>query len=112
MLRGVEPVSSWPHLSEKSFEENFGLFKSIEVSTKSQIGVLPTILGALANRCWEEKLVWGSKTRHVSPLVKPYGVDSYRRITGTLLGYLNGRLGEISLKPIHQKMANRGRKKN
>jgi hypothetical protein len=95
-----------PLYPKEVFEENFGLSKSIEVSKKSQIGVLPTILGALANRCWEEKLAMGIKTRHVSPLVKPYGVDSYRRITGTLLGYLNDRLGEISLKPIHQKMAN------
>ena len=112
VLGGVKPVTSWLHLSERSFEENFGLFKSIEVSTKFQIGRTPPAVGALTNRCLEEKLVWGLKTRHVSPLVKPYGVDSYRRITGTLLGYLNDRLGEISLMSIHQKMADCARKKN
>ena len=112
VLGGVKPVTSWLHLSETSFEENFGLFKSIEVSKKFQIGRTPPVVGALTNRCLEEKLVWGLKTRHVSPLVKPYGVDSYRRITGTLLGYLNDRLGEISLMSIHQKMADCARKKN
>jgi len=108
---GVEPVTSWLHLSERVLRR-FGLFKSIEVSTKFQIGRTPPAVGALTNRCLEEKLVWGLKTRHVSPLVKPYGVDSYRRITGAFLGYLNGRLGEISLMSIHQKMANCARKKN
>ena len=112
VLGGVKPVTSWLHLSERSFEEHFGLFKSIEVSKKFQIGRTPPVVGALTNRCLEEKLFWGLKTRHVSPLVKPYGVDSYRRITGTLLGYLNDRLGEISLMSIHQKMADCARKKN
>ena len=73
-------MSSWPHLSEKSFEENFGLFKSIEVSKKSQIGRTPPVVGALLVAAWKESQL----ERNYRP--NPDGLDSE-----ALLGF-NGRM--------------------